>query len=29
LLQLSDRKLVPDPGQLWHSVAKKPELLGL
>lgn len=29
LLDLRSRRLVPDPGQIWRSAAKAPELLGL
>lgn len=29
LLDLKDRRLVPDPGQVWRSVATAPRLLGL
>lgn len=29
LLDLTDRRLVPDPGERWQSVAATPELLGL
>jgi acyl-CoA thioester hydrolase len=29
LLDLKDRRLVPDPGQVWRSVATAPQLLSL
>ena len=29
LLDLGRRRLVPDPGDIWRSAAKAPELLGL
>jgi acyl-CoA thioester hydrolase len=29
LLDLKDRRLVPDPGQVWRSVASAPRFLGL
>ena len=29
LLDLTNRRLLPDPGQIWRSAAKAPELLGL
>ena len=29
LLDLRSRRLLPDPGQIWRSAAKAPELLGL
>jgi len=29
LLDLRSRCLLPDPGQIWRSAAKAPELLGL
>ena len=29
LLDLTSRRLLPDPGQIWRSAAKPPELLGL
>lgn len=29
LLDLSSRRLLPDPGQIWRSAAKAPGLLGL
>jgi acyl-CoA thioester hydrolase len=29
LLELKDRKLLPDPGQIWRSVARAPAFLGL
>jgi len=29
VLDLKDRRLVPDPGQVWRSVATAPQFLGL
>jgi len=29
LLTLSDRRLVPRPGDVWRSAARAPEFLGL
>jgi acyl-CoA thioester hydrolase len=29
LLDLEARRLLPDPGSIWRSIAKAPELLGL
>jgi acyl-CoA thioester hydrolase len=29
LLDLRNRRLIPDPGQIWRSAAKTPGLLGL
>jgi acyl-CoA thioester hydrolase len=29
LLDLTNRRLLPDPGQIWRSAAKSPGLLGL
>ena len=29
LLDLTNRRLLPDPGQIWRLAAKAPELLGL